>query len=60
MVDVTAPTVAGGQTSMHIQSLMPKQVANAVTSITDPTVIDSISLVRTSVAIPPPAVRRPT
>jgi hypothetical protein len=60
VVDVTAPTVAGGQTSMRIQSLMPKQVANAVTSIDAPTVIDSILLVRTSVAIPPPGARRPT
>jgi hypothetical protein len=48
VVDVTAPTTAGGQTAMRIQTLMPAQSSSAVTSITNPAVIDSISLIRTS------------
>jgi hypothetical protein len=55
VVDVTAPTPNNPQTSMQVQSLMPPQTAAAVTSISNPTVIDSITLVRTSASTPPAA-----
>jgi hypothetical protein len=50
VVDVTAPTGAGGQTSMYVQAMMPAQTSSAVTSISNPTLIDSVTLIRTSTA----------
>lgn len=48
VVDITPPTSAGGQTSMHVRALRPAQRPGAVTSIRNPRVIDSVTLVRTS------------
>jgi hypothetical protein len=45
VVDVT-PTAAGRPATMHVRTLMPAQSSATVTSITNPSVIDSISLVR--------------
>jgi hypothetical protein len=50
VVDVTAPTTSGGQTSMYVQAMMPAQNASAVTSIANPTLMDSVTLIRTSQA----------
>ncbi len=50
LVDVTAPRVPGGPTSMHIRTLMPSQTRIAVTSITRPVTIDSVTLTRTAQA----------
>jgi hypothetical protein len=47
VIDVTAPSGAGGQTSMLVRALMPAQTST-VTSIASPAVMDSVSLVRTS------------
>ncbi len=47
-IDVSAPAAAGHQTTMTIRTLMPAQTASAVTSIADPAVIDSVTLVRTA------------
>jgi hypothetical protein len=33
---------------MRVQAIMPAQTPQAVTSITDPVIIDSVSLVRTA------------
>jgi hypothetical protein len=49
-VDVTAPAVLGGQTSMLVRAMMPTQTATAVTSIASPGVMDSVTLVRASQA----------
>jgi hypothetical protein len=48
VVDVTAPASAGGQTSLYVQAMTPAQTSSAVTSITSPTLMDSVTLVRTS------------
>jgi hypothetical protein len=48
VVDVTAPSAAGSPTSMLIRAVMPAQTSSAVTSIANPAVIDSVSLIRTS------------
>jgi hypothetical protein len=48
LVEVAAPVASGGQTSMRVQAIMPAQTPQAVTSITDPVIIDSVSLVRTA------------
>ena len=48
VVDVTAPASTGDQTSMRVQAMMPAQTFSAVTSITNPTLMDSVTLVRTS------------
>jgi hypothetical protein len=48
--DITAPVTPGGQTTMLIRAMMPAQTASAVTSITNPAVMDSVTLVRTSQA----------
>jgi hypothetical protein len=45
VVDVTAP--GGSQTRMRVRAMMPAQTRQAVTSIADPAVFDSVSLVRT-------------
>lgn len=50
VVDVTAPAAAGDQTSMYVQAMMPAQTSSAVTSISSPTLMDSVTLVRTSQA----------
>jgi Purple acid Phosphatase, N-terminal domain/Calcineurin-like phosphoesterase len=50
VVDVTAPAGTGGQTSMYVQAMMPAQTSTAVTSIANPTLMDSVTLVRTSTA----------
>ncbi len=48
VVDVTAAAGSGGQTSLNVQAMMPAQTSSAVTSITNPTLMDSVTLVRTS------------
>ena len=48
VVDVTAAAQSGGTTTMRIQTLMPAQTSSAVTAITYPAVIDSLTLSRTS------------
>lgn len=48
VVDVTAPTVTGGSTSMYVQAMMPAQSSTAVTSIASPVMIDSVTLQRTT------------
>jgi hypothetical protein len=48
VIDVTAPTGADGRTSLYVQAIAPAQTAGAVTSIVNPTVMDSVTLVRTS------------
>lgn len=45
-VDVT-PAANGGQPSMLIRALKPAQTASAVTSITSPAVMDSVTITRT-------------
>jgi hypothetical protein len=49
-VDVTPPAAPGGETSMLVRALMPAQTGSAVTSITSPAVMDSVTLTRTSQA----------
>jgi hypothetical protein len=46
-VDVT-PAAKGKKTSMRIRALRPEQTARHITTIVGPTVIDSVTLVRTS------------
>ncbi|MBV9486003.1 MAG: metallophosphoesterase family protein [Frankiaceae bacterium] len=46
-VDVTPPNAAG-QTTMAIRALMPAQSGSTVTSISAPTVMDRVTLVRTA------------
>jgi 3',5'-cyclic AMP phosphodiesterase CpdA len=53
VIDVTAPTATDDQTKMVVRTLMPTQTTSAVTSISNPTVIDSVTLVRTSQAVAP-------
>jgi hypothetical protein len=48
VVDVKAPAGSGSQTSMLIRAMMPAQSKSAIQSITDPKVMDSVTLVRTS------------
>ncbi len=48
VVDVTAATASGGTTTMRVQTLMPAQSSTAVTSIGYPSVIDSVTISRTS------------
>jgi hypothetical protein len=48
VVDVIAPVTAGGLTSMRVKAVAPTQSASAVTSVANPTVVDSVTLVRTS------------
>ena len=50
LVDVTAPRAPGGSTSMYIRALMPSQTRIAVTSVTRPATIDSVTLTRNSQA----------
>jgi hypothetical protein len=50
LVDVTAPTAAGGQTSMSIRALMPSQTRTAVRSIARAATIDSVTLTKASQA----------
>jgi 3',5'-cyclic AMP phosphodiesterase CpdA len=45
VVDVTAPTTPGGQTTMHIQAIDPSQPAGTVSTV-NPQVMDSVTLVR--------------
>jgi Purple acid Phosphatase, N-terminal domain/Calcineurin-like phosphoesterase len=54
VVDVTPPAVTGGRTSLHLRALRPAQTSRAVTSISHPEVMDSVTLVRTSRAISGP------
>jgi hypothetical protein len=48
VVDVLAPTVPGGPTSLTVQAVMPAQKSGGVTNISSRTVIDSVTLLRTS------------
>jgi hypothetical protein len=48
VVDVTPPTAKSKQTTMSVRALRPTQKAGAVTSISNPRTMDSVTLVRTS------------
>ena len=48
VVTVTAPTTTNPQTSMKVQAVMPTQNSSAVTSTVNPTVFDTVTLVRQS------------
>lgn len=50
VVDVTAPRAPGGETSMRIRALDPTQTATEITDISQPTIMDSVTLTRTSQA----------
>jgi Calcineurin-like phosphoesterase/Purple acid Phosphatase, N-terminal domain/TAT (twin-arginine translocation) pathway signal sequence len=52
VIDVTAPKVHGGQTSMLIRAIDPTQSGSTITSITDEVVMDNVTLVRKSVTGP--------
>jgi hypothetical protein len=45
---VTPPTAKSKQTTMSVRALRPAQKSGAVTSISNPKVMDSVTLVRTS------------
>jgi hypothetical protein len=47
LIDVTAPTATSNKTRMHIRAVKPTQSSRAVTSIANPAVMDSVTLVRT-------------
>jgi hypothetical protein len=47
LIDVTAPTATSNKTRMHIRAVKPAQSSGAVTSIANPAVMDSVTLVRT-------------
>ena len=46
--DVQAPRFPGGETSILVRAIDPTQNSNGITSITSPTVMDSVTLVRRS------------
>jgi hypothetical protein len=48
VVDVVAPTSTSSRTWLTVRAFLPTQTATAVTSITSPTVMDSVTLARTS------------
>jgi hypothetical protein len=48
VIDVTAPRILGGDTRMHVRALDPAQTASGITDITNPAVMDSVTLVRRS------------
>jgi hypothetical protein len=48
VVDVTAPSGRHNRTTLQVRALAPAQTADAVTSIASPSVMDSVTLVRTS------------
>jgi hypothetical protein len=52
VIDVLAPSLNGGQTSMYVRAIDPTQSGSTITSISPPNVIDSITLVRDSVIGP--------
>jgi hypothetical protein len=52
VIDVEAPKIWGGQTSMHIRAIDPSQSGATVTSITNAAVMDDVTLVRKSVTGP--------
>ena len=52
VIDVTAPKLWGGQTSMHIRAIDPTQSGSTITSITSEAVMDNVTLVRKSVTGP--------
>jgi hypothetical protein len=52
VIDVTAPKHHGGQTSMHIRAIDPSQSGSTISSINNPVVMDSVTLVRDSAAHP--------
>jgi calcineurin-like phosphoesterase family protein/purple acid phosphatase-like protein len=54
VIDVTAPRLWGGQTSMHIRAIDPTQSGATITSITNEAVMDNVTLVRKSVTGPAP------
>jgi hypothetical protein len=48
VLDVQAPRFPGGETSILVRAIDPTQNSNGITSITSPTVMDSVTLVRRS------------
>jgi len=48
VVDVQAPRFAGDQTSLHVRAVQPQQTRHAVTSLSQLTVMDSVTLARTA------------
>lgn len=47
VLDVTAPTATQSETRLHIRALKPAQTISTVTSISNPAVMDSVTLIRT-------------
>jgi hypothetical protein len=52
VIDVSAPKIWGGLTSMHIRAIDPAQNGSGITSIADSAVMDDVTLVRKSVTGP--------
>jgi hypothetical protein len=48
VLDVEAPGFPGGETSILVRAIDPTQNSSGITSITSPTVMDSVTLVRRS------------
>jgi len=48
VLDVTAPSFFGGETSIHVRAIDPTQTSGGITSTSSPAVMDSVTLVRTS------------
>ena len=48
VLDVQAPRFPGGETSVLVRAIDPTQNSSGITSITSPTVMDSVTLVRPS------------
>jgi hypothetical protein len=47
-LDVTAPRFPGGETSILVRAIDPTQTSGGITSISNPVVMDSVTLVRRS------------
>jgi hypothetical protein len=52
VIDVTAPKFWGGRTTLHIRAVDPAQAGATITSISNPVIMDSVTLVRKSVTGP--------
>ena len=48
VLDVAAPKLPGGETSLLVRAIDPTQNSNGITSIAGPVVMDSVNLVRRS------------
>jgi hypothetical protein len=52
VIDITAPKLWGGRTSMHIRAIDPAQSGSTIASIGNEAVMDNVTLVRKSVTGP--------